>query len=133
MPENTDTITETITQTVDTHLAGYCEADPARRRALLDQVWAADGELVDPPLEGRGPEAIAALVDAVLQHFPDHRFRRTSEVDVHHDHARYAWELVGPDGTVAVAGLDVATLDADGRLTRIIGFFGELPALAAAA
>ena len=52
---------------------------------------------------------------------------------MHHDHARYAWELVGPDGAVAVAGLDVATLDADGRLTRIIGFFGELPALATAA
>jgi hypothetical protein len=132
MADTTDT-TDTITHIVDTHLAGYCEADPERRRALLDQVWAADGELVDPPLEGRGPEAIAALVDAVLQHFPDHRFRRTSEVDVHHDHARYAWELVGPDGTVAVAGLDVATLDADGRLTRIIGFFGELPALATAA
>ena len=125
-----------ITETIDTHLAGYCEADPERRRALLDQVWAADGEFVDPPLEGRGPEAIAALVDAVLQHFPDHRFRRTSEVDVHHGHARYAWELVGPDGpdgTVAITGLDVATLDADGRLTRIIGFFGELPALATAA
>jgi SnoaL-like domain len=133
VPENTETITATITETIDTHLAGYCEADPERRRTLLDQVWAADGELVDPPLEGRGPEAIAALVDIVLQHYPDHRFRRTSEVDVHHDHARYAWELVGPDGTVAVAGLDVATLDADGRLTRIIGFFGELPALATAA
>ena len=67
---------------VDAHLAGYCEPDPALRRTLLEQAWAPDGELVDPPMEATGHEGIAALVDAVLGHFPDHRFRRTSEVDV---------------------------------------------------
>jgi hypothetical protein len=116
---------------VDAHLAGYCEPDPALRRTLLEQAWAPDGELVDPPMEATGHEGIAALVDAVLGHFPDHRFRRTSEVDVHHDHGRYSWELVGLDGAVAVTGLDVVTFDPQGRLTRVVGFFGDLPALAA--
>ena len=122
-----------LTTAIDDHLAGYCEPDPAKRRELLAGAWVDGGVLLDPPMDATGVEAIAGLTDVVLQHYPDHRFRRTSEVDTHHDHARYAWELVGPDGTVAVAGLDVATLDADGRLTRIIGFFGELPALATAA
>ena len=39
---------------------------------------------------------------------------------------RYAWELVGPDGTVALTGLDVGELAGDGRVRRISGFFGEL-------
>ena len=36
--------------------------------------------------------------------------------------------VVGPDGTVAVSGIDVGELADDGRLRRITGFFGELPA-----
>ena len=37
-------------------------------------------------------------------------------------------ELVGPDGTVALKGLDVGEVGDDGRLRRITGFFGELEA-----
>ena len=36
-------------------------------------------------------------------------------------------ELAAPDGTLTVAGIDVGRFDADGRLARISGFFGELP------
>jgi hypothetical protein len=118
---------DTLDTIVDTHLQGYCEPDPARRADLLGRVWHADGELLDPPIAGVGPEEIAALVDVVLGHYPQHRFVRTSTVDAHHDHARYAWDLVAPDGAVAVSGLDVATV-VDGRLSRVVGFFGPLVA-----
>ncbi len=112
---------------VDTHLLAYAEPDAARRAELLARVWADDGQLLDPPFEGTGIDAIAALTDAVLEHFPAHAFRRTTAVDEHHGFARYGWELVAPDGTVAVAGTDVAELR-DGRIVRIVGFFGELAA-----
>jgi hypothetical protein len=116
-----------LTTLVDTHLAGYCEPEPARRLELLSGVWAADGELLDPPIAGTGPTGIAELVDVVLQHYPAHRFVRTSAVDAHHDHARYSWSLVGPDGAATVTGTDVVTLAATGdRLQRIVGFFGDL-------
>ena len=82
-------------------------------------------------LEGVGHEGIAALSDVVFEHFPGHSFRRTSAVDAHHGVARYGWELVAPDGTVAVGGIDVAELDDDGRLVRVTGFFGDLPPLEA--
>jgi hypothetical protein len=110
---------------VDTWLAAYAEPDAARRDELVAQVWTADGRLADPPFEGSGRSEISALTDVVLAHFPGHTFRRTSAVDAHHGIARYAWELVGGDGTVAVAGLDVAEL-AGGRLSRVTGFFGDL-------
>jgi len=64
--------------------------------------------------------------------FPGHRFRRRSGVDTHHNQLRFAWDLVSPDGTVIVAGVDVGALAVDGRLQRITGFFGEAPAMAAA-
>jgi len=50
-------------------------------------------------------------------------------VDAHHDHVRFAWELANDDGEVAVGGIDVGELAQDGRLRRIMGFFGDLPAV----
>ena len=58
--------------------------------------------------------------------FAGHTFRRSTGIDSHHGIARYGWELVGTDGTVAIAGVDVVEMQ-EGRIRRITGFFGELP------
>lgn len=116
-----------LTTTIDTWLDAYGEPDEARRAELIAQVWVPAGTLADPPFEGTGHAEIAGLVAAALHRFPGHRFRRTSGIDAHHGYARYSWELVGPDGQVAVGGLDVAQVDDDGRLLRVAGFFGDLP------
>jgi hypothetical protein len=113
-------------RTVDGYLAAYSEPDGARRAELVAAVWAADGRLVDPPLTGEGHDGIGAMAAAVQQQFPGHVFRRASAVDAHHDAVRYAWELVAPDGAVALTGTDVGLLAPDGRLARVTGFFGEL-------
>jgi hypothetical protein len=127
---NTDTTTSmpatSITATVDSHLEAYALADVDRRDSLVASNWNADGELLDPPLEGRGHAEISALADVVLTHYAGHRFQRTTAVDSHHGFARYGWDLVGPDGTVAVSGIDVVQFDDAGKLLRIVGFFGPL-------
>jgi hypothetical protein len=115
-----------LTATVDTYLSAWNETDPARRVALVEQVWAADGTLTDPPLAAEGHGGISDLHAALQAQFPGHRFRRSSAVDAHHDRFRVGWELVGPDGTIALAGLDVGELTDDGRLHSITGFFGGL-------
>jgi len=114
-----------LTTLIDAHLDAYGNPDKAAREDVITTIWAADGELVDPPLTGAGHAGISDLAAAVQGQFAGHTFRRTSDVDAHHGVARYAWELVGPDGAVAVSGLDVAEV-ADGRLQRVVGFFGEL-------
>src|ERR1700712_5082901 len=116
------------TSVVDAWLIGYAESDVTRRQALIAQTWAADGRLVDPPFEGTGHAELSGLVDAVLTHYAGHTFRRTTKVDAHHGFARYGWELVGPDGTVAVAGTDIVRFAPDGRLAGVVGFFGALEA-----
>ena len=125
--------TTTLTRTIDTHLAGYCEPDRERRLELLTAAWNPAGRLLDPPLEGQGIDAIAELVDAVLAHYPGHRFERTTEVDAHHGYARYGWTLTGPDGTTAITGTDIAEVDDDDKLVGVVGFFGELVTLDPAA
>ncbi len=115
-----------ITDAVDTHLEAYGEPDQARRAGLLERVWSEDGRLVDPPAVGTGRQGISALADALQQQFAGHRFRRTSVVDTHNDAFRYTWDLVGPDGTAVLSGLDVGQLASDGKIREIIGFFGDL-------
>ena len=117
-----------ITETVDTYLAMWNEENADRRAELISAAWAPDGRYVDPLLEADGHAALSEMVAGVHAHYPGHRFRRTTGIDAHHDEVRFGWELVAPDGAVTVAGLDVGTLGADGRLTRITGFFGDLAA-----
>jgi len=122
----------TISTTIDTLFAMWNEEDPDRRAKLVAAVWADDGRLVDPPLDGTGHAGISDMVAAVQSQFPGHRFRRTTAIDAHHDTLRYGWELVGPDGTVVAVGLDVGQVAGDGRLRRVNGFLGPLPEEASA-
>src|SRR4051794_21758187 len=103
-----------LTTTVDTYLTAYGEPDADVRAGLIQRAWSDDAELVDPPLTGAGHRGISDMADAVQSQFAGHRFRRVSAIDAHHGFLRYAWELVAPDGTVTLTGVDVGELAGDG-------------------
>jgi len=119
--------TASLDHLVDTHLAAYAEPDAAHRLQLLRSVWSTEGRLVDPPFESRGHQGISDQAATLLSQFPGHRFERTTAVDAHHPTLRYGWRLVSPAGAAVVEGIDVADLDVDGRLSRVVGFFGAQP------
>ena len=122
---------DTLQTTITTYLDLLNETDAERRATLAEAVWADDSRWIDPPFEAEGRAAIAETIGGVQAQFPGHSFRQVSGVDTHHDLFRFAWELVAPDGSVVVAGIDVGQFADDGRLRRITGFLGDLPALAA--
>lgn len=113
-----------IERMIDRHLAAYCDPDAARRAGAIREIWNADGRLVDPPLEAAGHKGIADQAATLLTHYPDHRFERSTAVDAHHGFVRYGWRLVDAKGAAVLEGLDVAELDVDGRLLKVVGFFG---------
>ena len=117
-----------LAATVDLYLAAWNERDADRRAELIGRAWAEDGRLVDPPMAAEGAQEIAGMAAALHEQFPGHRFERASGIDAHHGFLRFAWNLVAPDGSVTLTGLDVGAVAEDGRLSRIVGFFGELPA-----
>ena len=119
-----------LTRTIDAFLAAYADPDGARRSAAVQRLWTEDGELVDPPLAARGHAGIVAQGETLLGQFPGHRFERSTGVDAHHGHARYGWRLVAPGGATVLEGCDHAEIDDQGRLRRVVGFFGALPDLA---
>jgi hypothetical protein len=120
-----------ITNIIDEYFAAWNETDAARRGERSCSVWTETGRYVDPLSDTTGPDEFAAMAGAVQQQFPGVTLRRTSAIDAHHDQARFAWAGVDEDGTVVLAGIDVAVIAPDGRLAAISGFFGDTEAVAA--
>jgi len=118
----------------DSAVAAYCSAwstaDRAARNSLLARVWDADGVYADPtPTLASGRAALSDTIATFHQRFPGARFR-CSAPQVHHQAMRFTWELLGADGAVQAQGMDFGELAVDGRIRRIVGFFGAPPSVA---
>jgi hypothetical protein len=119
----------TYTDLVDQYLAMWNETDGERRRDLIARTWTESASYVDPMLRADGHAAIDAMVQGVHERFPGHRFRRTSDVDAHHDCVRFSWDL-GPEGGPAIVkGVDFGVIAGGDRLQAITGFFDEVAAV----
>src|SRR4051794_14398009 len=99
---------ETTLNTIDTYLAALNETDPARRLRLVEEPWTPAGTYLDPMLEAAGHAAFDEMVATIHAAYPGQTFVRTTEIDGHHDLVRFGWALVAADGSVTVAGIDVA-------------------------
>ncbi|NGO06478.1 nuclear transport factor 2 family protein [Streptomyces sp. HC44] len=119
----------------ETAVARYFEAwNAGEQDALAKAVaaaWASDGTYTDPLADVSGHDEISAVITAAHEQFPGFAFRLTGAVEGHHDIARFGWELVDErDGSAPVAGFDVITLDAEGRIRSVLGFLDRVPAAA---
>lgn len=100
------------------------------RAKAVAAAWTEDGGYTDPLAEASGHEGIAAVIAGAREQFPGFEFRLSGAVDGHHDTARFGWELVSvADGSAPVAGFDVVTLAADGRIRTVSGFLDRVPAV----
>jgi SnoaL-like domain len=115
---------------IERYLACWNETDAAARRALIDDLWAADAEYTDPLAEVRGRDAIDATIGAVQAQFGGLVFTPVGTVgpaDSHHSQTRFQWGL-GPAGAEPiVVGFDVAVTDAHGQITTVLGFLDKVP------
>ena len=115
-------------ETVTRYCTGWDEPDPARRRAILQEVWAEDGRYTDPAVDVTGVDALSAHIGRVLETYPGSRIERLSTVDLHHAMLRFTFRRVLADGTARPEGIDFGELAADCKLSRIVGFLGPLKA-----
>jgi hypothetical protein len=111
---------------IDAYCAAWSETDGAVRARLLADVWTEAATYTDPRAQVTGTAELAAHIGRVLASRPGARVIRTSAVDTHHGLARFAWRVVEADGTMLPEGIDFAEVSAEGKLTRIVGFFGPM-------
>ena len=115
---------------VDRYIAVWNETDSARRRALIEETWADDASYVDPLMASNGHEGIDAMIGAVHERFPQHRFRLSTKADGFGNYVRFSWDLVAPGGEAIVKGSDFGVVDAAGRLKSVTGFLDAAPGAA---
>jgi hypothetical protein len=119
--------------TPDSAVTNYCAAwsvaDRAARDRLLARVWAADGVYSDPePTLAKGRAGLSNTIADFQRHYPGAHFR-CSAPQMHHRAMRVTWILLRPDGTQVTHGVDIYDMARDGRIQRIVGFFGDPPAV----
>ena len=118
-----------IAKTVTQYMAAWNEPEATARSALLAQCWSDGGIYVDPGVSLAGRDALNAHIATVQASRPGARVEFMSGIDIHHDVVRFLWRLIRPDGTGGDISIDFGEVGPDGRLVRIIGFFGAPPAL----
>jgi hypothetical protein len=118
-----------ITKTLTQYMAAWNEPDDTARRALLAQCWSDGGVYLDPNVLLAGRDALATKIGEVRASRPGARLEFMSGIDVHHDMVRFLWRLVRADGTYGDISIDFGEIGPDGRLVKIVGFFGPAPAL----
>ena len=113
-------------ESLDRMLAAWNEPDSSRVRAHLEGALAPDVHFVDPSIDVRGIDGFEANVHEVQGRIPGAVYSRTSGVDAHHGFYRYHW-AIHRDGKLVMPGFDVTEVDDQGRVLKVIGFFGPMP------
>lgn len=112
----------------DHMLAAWNERDLSRIRGFLEAALTPDVTFVDPTIETHGLAEFEENVRAFRAKYPKAALRRASDIDSHHNLSRYSWEIL-IDEKVVLLGFDVVETADDGRVRRVLGFFGPLPRL----
>lgn len=118
-----------VIKMVTQYIAAWNEPDVAARRALLEQCWADGGVYIDPNIELAGREALCDRITHVQAGRPGAYLEFMSGIDAHHNVVRFLWRLVRADGTRGDISIDIGEIARDGRLSKMVGFFGPAPAL----
>ncbi len=115
---------------MDAVIAQYDKAwntsEEDERRRLLDAALTDDCEMIEPRGHFSGRDAIYERITGFSRRFPRARVDITTDVDEHNGFARYGWEIIDPEGGLLLDGIDVVERAADGRLRKVVMFFGTL-------
>lgn len=113
-----------LDELVKVYCAAWNEPDAQRRRELLEKAWASEGTYTDPRSHVEGREALVEHIGGFLKQSAGARIIQSSHPDFHHGMFRFAWKFVGGDGKTVMEGIDFGAIGPDGKLQRIVGFFG---------
>ncbi len=106
----------------------WSERDATRRRGLVAASLTVDAIIVGPGYTLRGHAAIEADTARFQRERPGQRAEIVGGIDAHGALARFAVRVVDAQGAVVAEGLDVVEFADDGRIARVITFWGPVPA-----
>ncbi len=117
----------TTEEVIEAYIRAWNAVDDAERRRLLDVCWADDGILTGPNYEVAGRAAMEVHLGGFLARNPGAHVVTTSGLDAHHDVVRYGWRIFRGDTSILAEGGDTVIMGPDGRIARVLMFYGPLP------
>ena len=117
-----------IPKPLERMLAMWNEHDLGKVRGYIDEIFTPEIVFIDPANSIVGRNDFEKMVREFRTRLPGAVCSHSSGFDEHHGLHRYHWEI-HQDGQLLVSGFDVTQLDADGRISRVEGFFGSIPGL----
>jgi SnoaL-like protein len=105
----------------------FGETDPARRRAVIDEIYHEDAVFHDPKggtIQGR--EEIGRIAGVIKATHPDFQYQPLAPPDESGDGGRVRWVSGAPGEPPAYAGTDFIVAR-DGRIASVYLFFDALP------
>ncbi len=108
------------------YLAGWNETDVTKIRGHFERACAEDVLFVDPTITTRNLDELVGFATTVRTERPTSTNHRVTGIDSHNLRHRYRWEIY-ENGDLALFGMDVATVNDDGKIVRIDGFYGDFP------
>ena len=111
--------------TIEAYMAAWNETDEAKIKQLLEKCWSDSGTYTDPISDVAGRGGLFAAITGFHSQMPGAGIALTTGIDEHHGRVRFGWKVTG--APQELAGIDVGTLSADGKLQSILGFWGSNP------
>jgi hypothetical protein len=122
MPHNISTLLKRNLQEV------FGEADTARRRAAIDDLFTEDCVFCDPQSGvHRGRDELDRIAGAIRATHPDFQYTPAGEAEELHNAGRIRWVSGRPGEAPAYAGTDFI-IARDGRIAALYLFFDALVA-----
>jgi SnoaL-like domain len=104
----------------------FGENDPARRRAVIDEIFTEDCVFYEPRGIYRGRDEIDRVAGAIRATHPDFRYQAIAEPEALGNGGRIQWVSGRPSEAPAYAGTDFIIVR-DGRIAAVYLFFDKLP------
>ena len=118
-----------IEQIVLAYAAIWSESSIQRIHELVEYSLAPAVEIVGPGYRFTGHAEVVAEAQRFAREQSGWRAVLASGIDSHHDMARFSIAMVNPEGITSHLGEDIVFLGNDGRITRVVTFWGALPAV----
>ena len=100
----------------------WADIAPEKRQDLLRQSVAEDCIFSSPSNNGRGAQALIAMIEDFQKMYPRASFRNHKMIE-HHDEALAEWTMYDKSGAAFLPGKSYARFGLDGRLTQLSGFW----------
>ena len=111
------------------YLDAFVEHDAARRLALLEQGLVPSAEICGPARVFAGYAQISEKIDGFHKNWPNCRLVVASGMVCFRNAGHFAKAIVSADGSILASGHSVVELAADGRIQRVLAFWGPAPAI----